>query len=189
MYIYICIYICLYMYIKEDIFKHKCVYKYVYLDVYLFIFMCSFNDGNGDNTVEKVCILRRTYLSINVYINTKCGFFQCTGFFRCTYTQNHVNDANTVITWSLYLHHLRDFECVYIEKNRTWYVYLDVNLFISMGSFNDGNGDNTAEMVMYIEEDNYKHKCVYKYVYLDVYLCMYTYICIWRIYIYVWMCI
>jgi hypothetical protein len=66
--------------------------------------------------------------------NFKCGFFPCTGFFRCTHTQNHVNDANTVIVantviiWWLYLHHLRDFECVYIEKNlyieknRTWFL-------------------------------------------------------------------
>jgi hypothetical protein len=28
----------------------------------------------------------------------KCVFFRCTGFFRCRHTQNHVNDANTVIT-------------------------------------------------------------------------------------------
>jgi hypothetical protein len=34
---------------------------------------------------------------IKRYIYTKGGFFRCTGFLRCTHTQNHVNDANTLI--------------------------------------------------------------------------------------------
>jgi hypothetical protein len=72
---------------------------------------------NQKNAYVYICIYTLIDIYINIlrgisiqYIDIKCDRFLWKVRFHWQITQNHVNDANTVIHNSLYLHHLRDFE-------------------------------------------------------------------------------
>jgi hypothetical protein len=102
-FLYICLYIYIYKSIDISIHISLCIYIYIYICIYTYIYI-------------RVHIYKHLKYIYRIHHSTffaglpveSAGLFiagiyilyiKC-GFFRCTHTQNHVNDANTVIMTS-----------------------------------------------------------------------------------------